>query len=565
MSERNGNTIPIRGLGQLDTDIYQRWIETALVIVALAFGSVLVASLFLPGRTLQAVTQATVVVVALGSLIVSRRGHLRLAALVPLVVVWLELQSTLPIQGIIGDYGVVALPPLVLVVGLAFGPRAAFTIAGLTTLSTAGLVVFAHWVRGVPAPDPGQEAYAIVVTSAAMFGTAGIVSVAVRAFASVLSDARLSEQRFADMIARAPDGILVLDAGESVVAANPASEAILGNREAQLTGRTLGDILADLQAETDGQELGDLSKPSEEGSPSLVWWSSGNRAQWVEITSRAFSLGGEVGKQIMLRDVTVRQQAVEEQRLVRDRLEEAQRLEAVGRLAGGIAHDFRNLLTVVSNSAELIAEDTEGEANRLAQEIQEASGKAASLTRQLLAFARREIIQTEALDIPEVVHFMELGMRHLLGPDARLELALDEDVPTVVADRSQVEQILFNLVKNAADALGGRGRVEISVVKPGGRSTGPIGSFHEVPAGFVEIRVSDDGPGMDADVLERVFEPFFTTKAIGEGTGLGLSSVHGIVTQNGGQIRLESRPGEGTSVQVLWPLGVPQKPKPQTQ
>lgn len=565
MSERNGNTIPIRGLGQLDTDIYQRWIETALVIVALAFGSVLVASLFLPGRTLQAVTQATVVVVALGSLIVSRRGHLRLAALVPLVVVWLELQSTLPIQGIIGDYGVVALPPLVLVVGLAFGPRAAFTIAGLTTLSTAGLVVFAHLVRGVPAPDPGQEAYAIVVTSAAMFGTAGIVSVAVRAFASVLSDARLSEQRFADMIARAPDGILVLDAGESVVAANPASEAILGNREAQLTGRTLGDILADLQAETDGQELGDLSKPSEEGSPSLVWWSSGNRAQWVEITSRAFSLGGEVGKQIMLRDVTVRQQAVEEQRLVRDRLEEAQRLEAVGRLAGGIAHDFRNLLTVVSNSAELIAEDTEGEANRLAQEIQEASGKAASLTRQLLAFARREIIQTEALDIPEVVHFMELGMRHLLGPDARLELALDEDVPTVVADRSQVEQILFNLVKNAADALGGRGRVEISVVKPGGRSTGPIGSFHEVPAGFVEIRVSDDGPGMDADVLERVFEPFFTTKAIGEGTGLGLSSVHGIVTQNGGQIRLESRPGEGTSVQVLWPLGVPQKPKPQTQ
>lgn len=565
MSERNGNTIPIRGLGQLDTDIYQRWIETALVIVALAFGSVLVASLFLPGRTLQAVTQATVVVVALGSLIVSRRGHLRLAALVPLVVVWLELQSTLPIQGIIGDYGVVALPPLVLVVGLAFGPRAAFTIAGLTTLSTAGLVVFAHWVRGVPAPDPGQEAYAIVVTSAAMFGTAGIVSVAVRAFASVLSDARLSEQRFADMIARAPDGILVLDAGESVVAANPASEAILGNREAQLTGRTLGDILADLQAETDGQELGDLSKPSEEGSPSLVWWSSGNRAQWVEITSRAFSLGGEVGKQIMLRDVTVRQQAVEEQRLVRDRLEEAQRLEAVGRLAGGIAHDFRNLLTVVSNSAELIAEDTEGEANRLAQEIQEASGKAASLTRQLLAFARREIIQTEALDIPEVVHFMELGMRHLLGPDARLELALDEDVPTVVADRSQVEQILFNLVKNAADALGGRGRVEISVVKPGGRSTGPIGSFHEVPAGFVEIRVSDDGPGMDADVLERVFEPFFTTKAIGEGTGLGLSSVHGIVTQNGGQIRLESRSGEGTSVQVLWPLGVPQKPKPQTQ
>lgn len=565
MSERNGNTIPIRGLGQLDTDIYQRWIETALVIVALAFGSVLVASLFLPGRTLQAVTQATVVVVALGSLIVSRRGHLRLAALVPLVVVWLELQSTLPIQGIIGDYGVVALPPLVLVVGLAFGPRAAFTIAGLTTLSTAGLVVFAHLVRGVPAPDPGQEAYAIVVTSAAMFGTAGIVSVAVRAFASVLSDARLSEQRFADMIARAPDGILVLDAGESVVAANPASEAILGNREAQLTGRTLGDILADLQAETDGQELGDLSKPSEEGSPSLVWWSSGNRAQWVEITSRAFSLGGEVGKQIMLRDVTVRQQAVEEQRLVRDRLEEAQRLEAVGRLAGGIAHDFRNLLTVVSNSAELIAEDTEGEANRLAQEIQEASGKAASLTRQLLAFARREIIQTEALDIPEVVHFMELGMRHLLGPDARLELALDEDVPTVVADRSQVEQILFNLVKNAADALGGRGRVEISVVKPGGRSTGPIGSFHEVPAGFVEIRVSDDGPGMDADVLERAFEPFFTTKAIGEGTGLGLSSVHGIVTQNGGQIRLESRPGEGTSVQVLWPLGVPQKPKPQTQ
>ncbi len=565
MSERHRNAIQVQGLGQLDTDIYRRWIETALVIVALGFGSVLVANLFLPGRALQTVTQGIVVVVALGSLIASRKGHVRLAVLVPLMVAWVELQTTLPIQGVLGDYGVVALPPLVLVVGLAFGPRAAFALAAVSTVSTTALVVFAHKVGNVVAPDPGLAAYALVVTSAAMFATAGIVSVAVRAFASVLSDARLSEQRFADMIAHAPDGILVMDADESVVAANPASEDILGNSEAELTGRTLGDILTELQAQTDGQSLRQLSEPNEEGSPSLVWWSAGNRAQWMEITSRAFSLGGEVGKQIMLRDVTVRQHAVEEQRVVRDRLEEAQRLEAVGRLAGGIAHDFRNLLTVVSNSAELIAEDTEGEANRLAQEIQEASGKAASLTRQLLAFARREIIQTEALDVPEVVHFMEIGMRHLLGPHVHLDLALDEDVPTVVADRSQVEQILFNLVKNAADALGGSGGVEISVVRPGGRSTGPIGSFHEVPAGFVEIRVSDDGPGMDAEVLERAFEPFFTTKAIGEGTGLGLSSVHGIVTQNGGQIRLESRPGEGTSVQVLWPLGEPQRPEPQTQ
>ena len=564
MSERDGNTVPVRGLGQLDVGIYRRWIEAALVILALAYGSVFLANVLLPGQTQEAVMQGIVVAVALGSMIVGRRGHLRLAVLVPLVVVWLELQGTLPVRGIVGDYGLVAFPCLVLGVGLAFGSRAAFTLAGLSTLSTTGLVVFAHLAGNVPAPDPGQAAYALVVTSAAMFGTAGIVSVAVRAFASVLADARLSEQRFADMIARAPDGILVLDADERVVAANPASEAILGKREAQLTGRTLGDILADLQAETDGQELGDLSKPSEEGSPSLVWWPAGDREQWVESTSRAFSWAGKVGKQIMLRDVTVRQQAVEEQRIVRDRLEEAQRLEAVGRLAGGIAHDFRNLLTVVSNSAELIAEDTEGEANRLAQEIQEASDKAESLTRQLLALAGREIMQTEALGIPEVVRSMELGMRHLLGSGVSLEFSLDEDVPTVVADRSQVEQILFNVVKNAAEALGGSGRVEISVVRPGGRSTGPIGSFHEVPAGFVEIRVSDDGPGMEADVLERAFEPFFTTKAIGEGTGLGLSSVHGIVTQNGGQIHLESRPGEGTSVQVLWPLGTPRKPESQT-
>jgi signal transduction histidine kinase len=273
------------------------------------------------------------------------------------------------------------------------------------------------------------------------------------------------------------------------------------------------------------------------------------------VTARTFAQGDDIQKEVMLRDVSIRQHAIEEQRLVRDRLEEAQRLDAVGRLAGGIAHDFRNLLTVVSNSAELIREDTEGEAKRLAEDIREAAERASSLTGQLLAFARREIVRIEAVDIREVIHFMEVGIRQVLGADVELKLMLDGEVPKVYADRSQLEQILFNLARNAADALGGEGSLEISVVGPGGSSKGRIGTYREVPSGFVEIRVSDDGPGMDAEVLERVFEPFFTTKPTGEGTGLGLSTVHGIVSQNGGQVGIESRIGEGTSVQVLWPLG----------
>lgn len=314
-------------------------------------------------------------------------------------------------------------------------------------------------------------------------------------------------------------------------------------------------ILAAMKAETDQTSLSDMSTPREGGSPTLVWWPDGLHTNWCEVTARAFLHGGELGKQVMLRDVGIRQNAIEEQRLVRDRLEQAQRLEAVGRLAGGIAHDFRNLLTVVSNSAELIREDTEGEAKRLAEDIREASERASSLTGQLLAFAGREIVQVELVDIPEIIQLMELGIQHVLGAGVKLRLVLESEVPRVLADRSQLEQVLFNLTKNAADALGGEGSLEISVVGPGRSSEGRIGTFHEVPAGFVEIRVSDDGPGMEAETLERVFEPFFTTKPTGEGTGLGLSSVHGIVSQNGGQVGVESRIGEGTSVHVLWPLG----------
>ena len=554
MSEER-STVSVRGLGELDAAMYRRWVEAALIITAVGYGAVFAATLlFTPDESIYALGPSIVVLVSLGSLAFTRTGHLRSAVFVCLLAIWIEQVSTIPVRGILGDYGVVGLPVLVLGVGIVFGRRAAFALAGLSVAVTTGGAIFAHVARGVPTTNVGEEGFLLVVTGAAMFATAALVSVAMRAFASVLDKARASERRSADMIAHAPDGILVLDAGEGVVAANPAAEGILGCPEPELIGRTLGVILSGMKAETDWANLSDLSSPSEGGLPTLVWWPVGHRTHWCEVTARAFANGEEVGKQVMLRDVSIRQNAIQEQRRVRDRLEEAQRLEAVGRLAGGIAHDFRNLLTVVSTSAELIREETEGEASRLAEDIREASARASDLTGQLLTFARREIVQIEAVALPEVVQFMEVGIQQVLGAGVKLQLMLEADVPKVFADRSQLEQILFNLTKNAADAMGGEGSLEISLVGPGGSSKGRIGTFREVPAGFVEIRVSDDGPGMDAEVLERAFEPFFTTKPTGEATGLGLSSVHGIVSQNGGQVGIESRIGEGTSVQVLWPV-----------
>lgn len=246
-------------------------------------------------------------------------------------------------------------------------------------------------------------------------------------------------------------------------------------------------------------------------------------------------------------------------RALQERLQEAERTEAVGRLAAGVAHDFNNILDVVVNNCdELLASPSLGEEARARlREIQDVGFRATALTRQLLAFARRQALTPERIDIGLVVRENERILRRLAGRQDALHLHIEPDLPTVLADRSQIEQVLFNLVSNAREAIGPQGMIVVSVRSALIAASEMVGGYlgqTQLPEGsYVRLTVRDDGRGMDAETRLHLFEPYFTTRREQGGTGLGLPTVYGVVAQSGGYIAVCSAPGEGTAFDILLP------------
>jgi signal transduction histidine kinase len=271
----------------------------------------------------------------------------------------------------------------------------------------------------------------------------------------------------------------------------------------------------------------------------------------------------------VVRDVTERLEIIAERERLRtqaerNRLErhlhQSQRLESLGQLAGGVAHDFNNLLGVISNYAAFAAEEVAKEIPDERWEavhddigqVQLAAERAAGLTHQLLAFARQEMIKPRVLSINDVVLSIEQLLIRTLGEHVELITGLAAGLAPVLADPGQIEQVLVNLAVNARDAMPQGGKLIIHTANTSIDETAGLG---EVPPGqYVALKVSDTGAGMPKDVMDRVFEPFFTTKPKGAGTGLGLATVYGIITQAGGRVRVYSEPGLGTSFTVLLPV-----------
>jgi two-component system cell cycle sensor histidine kinase/response regulator CckA len=239
-----------------------------------------------------------------------------------------------------------------------------------------------------------------------------------------------------------------------------------------------------------------------------------------------------------------------------DQLRQAQKLEAVSRLAGGIAHDFNNLLASIRGNAELIGHQLAADAAPQAEvgEILEATDRAAGLTRQLLAFSRKQVLQPTVLDLNGVVLSVSRMARRLMGSQIRVDEQLGVDLPQVQADPATLEQVLLNLVVNARDAMPGGGLVRITTdaceLEPGSRTLAENGLM---PGPYVRMSVQDDGVGMDPATQARIFEPFFTTREPGRGTGLGLATVYGILRQTGGAITVTSAPQQGATFVVYLP------------
>jgi len=231
-------------------------------------------------------------------------------------------------------------------------------------------------------------------------------------------------------------------------------------------------------------------------------------------------------------------------------------MEAVGRLAGGIAHDFNNLLMVIQGYADLLAErlPTGDPLRRNAEQIQTASQRATSLTRQLLAFSRKQMLAPKVISVQSILADMERILRRLIGEDIHLETSSALDVGLIKADRSQIEQVILNLAVNARDAMpqGGRLTIETANVELDASYARPPVVLS--PGKYVMLAVTDNGCGMDAETQTHIFEPFFTTKEKGKGTGLGLATVYGIVKQSGGYVWVYSEPGRGTSFKIYLPM-----------
>ena len=358
------------------------------------------------------------------------------------------------------------------------------------------------------------------------------------------------------------DGICGVDATGVITFMNPSGARTLGWTRGELVGQPIQDAL--LPRAPDGAparfEASAIYSACTDGQAhdlkAQVFVRRDGSSVPVDYVVTPFRQGDRIaGTVITFRDISERTQADEAQAQLEVQLLQSQKMEAVGRLAGGIAHDFNNLLTVIIGRAQRVVKSVEPEHPRYAdiELIQKSAYRASALTRQLLAFSRKQVLQPKVLSLNEVVRDLEAMVRRLIREDIELITALEADLGQVKVDPHQMEQVLVNLVVNAVDAMPHGGRLIIETANTELTAAYAIRHVGMEPGAFVMLAVSDNGQGMDADTRARIFEPFFTTKEQGKGTGLGLSTVHGVINQSGGHILVYSEPGRGTTFKIYLP------------
>jgi PAS domain S-box-containing protein len=362
---------------------------------------------------------------------------------------------------------------------------------------------------------------------------------------------RESEERFRSVVENASDLITVLTPKGMIEYESPSLERLLGWRPEELIGKPVMDYVHPDDVAPLTEAIAKRLADPATVNPPVEFRARARDGSWRVLAATSRVIRGETGAVTLVatsRDVT-------ERRALEEQLRQAQRLESVGRLAGGVAHDFNNLLTVIGGRAQLLLSRLRpGDPTRRDVElIQKAGARAAQLTQQLLAFSRRQVLQPKILDLNTVITGLEGMLRRLIGEDIELVTGLATGLGTVRADPGQLEQVIMNLALNARDAMPTGGRLTVQTATAVLDAQAPVAFEAIAPGPYARLTVSDTGVGMDDATRAHIFEPFFTTKDVGKGAGLGLATVYGIVRQSGGYITVESEPGRGSTFAIYLP------------
>jgi len=366
------------------------------------------------------------------------------------------------------------------------------------------------------------------------------------------------------LIQASPLAVVVGDASGTVHVWNPAAVSMFGWTEAETIGHPNPLLFSEGNPEV--RTMCNLVLHGERFSNTEICGRTRDGSEIFLAFSGAPLLDaqGEIASMMaIMTDITDAKTAEEALHRSEENLRQSMKMEAVGKLAGGVAHDFNNLLSVITGYSELLLTRIDGRnpARREIEEIHKAGERAAALTHQLLAYSRRQVLKPRMLCMGDVVENLGKLLRRLIGEDIDFATESQEDLWTVRADPSQIEQILMNLCINARDAMPGGGKLIVSTANVTLEAPLVERELAIPPGRYATLRVADNGSGMDEEILSRIFEPFFTTKDPGKGTGLGLATVYGIVKQSEGYIRVVSAPGEGTTFSVYLPAAVGEEPE----
>ncbi len=359
---------------------------------------------------------------------------------------------------------------------------------------------------------------------------------------------RRSEQRFQRFFEDAPIGIALLDQNGRLSECNNAFLTLIGSQAGTVIGRPMAEVIVPVEREAVAARLAAVQGGDDPAAPLEVRLSGGRELTAQLYARRLGGVGNGAGLILHFIDMT-------ERKSLEAQFAQSQKMQAVGQLAGGVAHDFNNLLTAMIGFCDLLLlrHKPGDQSFSDIMQIKQNANRAANLVRQLLAFSRQQTLQPRVINVTDVLAELANLLRRLIGENIELKMIHGRDLELVKVDQNQLEQVIINLVVNARDAMSGGGR--LTVVTSNYVATAPERREHEtIPAGsYVSVEVIDTGCGIARENLQRIFEPFYTTKEVGSGTGLGLSTVYGIVRQTGGFVLVDSGVGEGTTFTILLP------------